>query len=198
MKVIKLTSDHIKNVRPLFEKKKYMGLLANTKTFIQDESSFADFFHEAFVTTYLSDLQNYHAYGVIDENGLVHCYIGFYESIDDSAWYWNQLRSFGDNSLIKKTLDKVIEHNEIRGRLKFYSMFPKQYTKIYRRLAFSKENSERYDSIDEFIVPAKTACTYTLPWQILFNRTLVPVDSIVRLSFLKDKYRNILPIAGRI
>lgn len=195
MEIVKLTHEHISAVRPLFEKEKYMGLQAETKTFIQDDTEFADFFHEAFVTTYLSDLKNYHAYGAI-ENGIVQSYIGFYESYDDAAWYWNHIRSFSNNT-IKPVLDRVIKHNEERGRLKFYSMFPSRYVKTYRRLAFSQYNNERYDYFDEFYVPEKHQCMFTLPWQILYNRTLAPVETVVRCTFLKQKYRTPF-IAGRL
>ena len=198
MRIVKLTSAHINGVRPLFERPNYMGVQAITSNFCDKPDSFADLFHEAFASSYLSDLQNYHAYGAINDDGMVHSYIGFYESIDEPAWYWNHLRSFGDSTLIKQVLDAVIAHNEERGRLKFYSMFPKQYAKTYRRLAFSKSNSERYDYFDEFEVNAKTMCKYTLPWQILFNRTLVPTDAVVRCTFLKQKYRTQLPHAGRL
>ena len=188
MRIVKLTSAHINSVRSLFDRPNYMGVQAITSNFSSESELFADLFHRVFASTYLCDLQNYHAYGAIDDDGIVHSYIGFYESIDDPAWYWNHLRSVGDPRLIKQVLDAVIAHNEKRGRLKFYSMFPKQYTKTYRRLAFSKLNSERYDYFDEFEVNAKTMCMYTLPWQILFNRTLVPTDVVVRCTFLKQQY----------
>lgn len=196
MEIVKLTTAHTDAVRPLFEKEKYMGINAETKTFLQDDTPFADLFHEAFVTTYLTDLKNYHAYGAI-ENGIVQAYIGFYESTDDAAWYWNHIRSFGNN-MIKPVLDRVIQHNEEHNRLKFYSMFPTRYTKVYRRLAFSEYNSTRYDYFDEFMVSEKNQCQFTLPWQILYNRTLVPVDTVVRCTFLKQEYRHKLNNAGRL
>lgn len=198
MKIVKLTSDHIDSVRALFNGPNYMGVQSITSNFSSSTELFAELFHKVFAATYLSGLKNYHAYGAIDDNGVIHCYIGFYESIDDPAWYWNHLRSSGDSSLIKDVLDAVIAHNEERGRLKFYSMFPQQYTGTYRRLAFSKLNNERYDYFDEFSVDAKTMCKYTLPWQILFNRTLLPTNVVVRCTFLKQKYRIQLPQCGRL
>ena len=196
MEIVKLNNTHIDMVRPLFEKEKYMGILAETKSFVQGDKPFADIFHEAFATTYLSDLNNYHAYGAIN-NGIVQAYIGFYESIDDASWYWNHVRSFGNN-MIKPVLDEVIQHNEKRGRLKFYSMFPKRYAKTYRRLAFSEYNNERYDYFDEFYVESRHQCKFTLPWQILYNRTLAPVDTVVRCTFLKQKYRHNISNAGML
>ena len=162
----------------------------DTNEFAREDVEFQEFYHEAFTETYLTNLSNYHAYGVIT-NGEVKAMIGFYESIDDASWYWNQVKSDStDLNLIKYCLDAVIEHNERKGRLKFYSMFPVKYTKVYRRLAFSKYNSERYDSFDEYTVASKNQCLYTLPWQILYNRSLTPVDTVVRCSFLKQKYRT--------
>lgn len=187
MQVIKLSSQHIDAVRPLFDNKKYMGIQAETKKFVQTDKPLNEHLHEMFIQTYLSDLKNYHAYGVID-NGIIQSFISFYESIDDASWYWHHVRSFGNNS-IKPVLDKVIEHNEERGRFKFYSMFPSRYVKTYRRLAFSKVNNERYDYFDEFYVPEKHVCIFTLPYQILYT-TLLPIETTVRCSFLKQKYRK--------
>ena len=198
MKVIKLGSTHVDAVRPLFKLPKFMGVSPEQTHYVDNkEVMFDEFYHDAFVTTYLTGLKNYHAYGALDNQGIVQSYIGFYESTDDASWYWNQVRSFGNN-LIKPVLDSVIQHNEELGRLKFYSMFPVKFINVYRRLAFSKYNKERYDYFDEFLVPEKNQCIYTLPWQIVYTRTLSPVDTVVRCTFLKQKYRTTLPIGGNI
>lgn len=195
--VVKLDQSHVDAVRPLFKLPKFMGIDTDKDYFVGKEVAFNEYYHGVFCDTYLSGLKNYHAYGAIDDQGVIQTYIGFYESNDDAAWYWNHVRSFGAY-LMKPVLDSVIQHNEERGRLKFYSMFPSKYIKLYRRLAFSKYNNERYDYFDEFIVPTKQQCQFTLPWQILFNRTLTPVDTVVRCTFLKQKYRNTLPVGGNI
>lgn len=187
MEIVKLNEQHITAVRPLFEKQKYMGIRAETKQFVQEDRPLGEYLHELFTETYLSDLKNYHAYGAI-ESGVVQSFIAFYESIDDASWYWHHVRSFGNNT-IKPVLDKVIEHNEERGRFKFYSMFPSRYVKTYRRLAFSNLNKERYDYFDEFYVPEKHVCIFNFPWQILY-KVLLPVETTVRCSFLKQKYRK--------
>ncbi len=197
MKVIKLTSEHIQAVRPLFERQKYMGVDADTKQFVQDDKPFADFFHESFVCTYLSDLKNFHAYGAMDDNGNIKAYCSFYESNDDASWYGTHIKSLGDSSLIKMISDVIIDYNEKNGRLKFYSMFNVKYIKSYRRLGYSQYNNERYDFFDEFYVPSRHQCIFSLPWQILYSRTLIPTDTVVRCSFLKQKYRKPF-IAGRL
>ena len=198
MPVVKLGAEHAELIKPLFAYSKFMGVNTSNNYFVGDELKFQEFYHEAFTETYLTNLSNYHAYGgMID--GKAKAMIGFYESIDDASWYWNQVRSDStDLELIKHCLDAVIEHNERKGRLKFYSMFPAKYTKVYRRLAFSKYNSERYDSFDEYTVEPKNQCLYTMPWQILYNRTLTPVETIVRCSFLKQKYRTSMTNGGNI
>lgn len=197
MQVIKLTSEHVEAVRPLFYKNLYMGISAETKTFVDDDRTFSDFFHEAFVETYLSGLTSYHAYGCYDGDQLK-SYIGFYESSDDASWYWTQVRNSGSPCHIKAVLDKIMHYNESNGRLKFYSMFPSKYIKCYRRLAFSNEAAVRYDYFDEFIVNSKHACKFTLPWHVLYTRTLAPVDTLVRCTFLKQEYRELLYNAGRL
>lgn len=195
MNIIKLTSEHKDLIKPLFGYSKFMGVDVNNNYFVGADLKFQEFYHESFADTYLTGLSNYHAYGVT-VNDEIKVMIGFYESTDDASWYWNQVRSDNTNpELIKHCLDAVIEHNESRGRLKFFSMFPAKYTKVYRRLAFSKYNSERYDSFDEYVVPTKNQCLYTMPWQILFNRTLAPVDTVVRCTFLKQQYR-VKPVIG--
>ena len=101
-------------------------------------------------------------------------------------------------SHVAPLLDHVLAYNEANGRLKFYSMFNVKYAKSYRRFAFSLDAQERYDFVDELIVPARTKCIYQTYWYLLFNRTLVPADSMVRCTFLKQKYRTTIPIGGNL
>jgi len=61
MSVIKLDKTHTESVKHLFS----------------DE-----YIYQIFCNNYLTDLKNYHAYGSIDESGVVKCVIGFYESTD--------------------------------------------------------------------------------------------------------------------
>jgi hypothetical protein len=199
MTVIKLTKEHIDEVRPLFKLPKFMGVSPDQNYFVGSELKFEEFYHQAFTETYLTDLKSYHAYAYQDNNGVITATIGFYESGEDASWYWNHVRTLGNNSShIKQVLDKVLWHNETNGRFKFYSMFPTKYINTYRRLAFSRDASERYDYFDEFHVESKNQSMFSLPWQILYNKTLVPVDTVVRCTFLKQKYRKKLFHAGRL
>jgi hypothetical protein len=203
MKIEKLTSDHSNALKTLFLNTEYMGISRDQfddsiKAKLRTDD-IGQIYHETFCSTYLSGLRSYHAYGCInEETDEITSLISFYESTDNAEWYWTQVRSIGNNQDVKMLLDKVIEHNEIRGRFKFYSMWNVKYQRIYRRFAFSKYNNERYDYFDEYVVPSKTRCLYTVPWMVLYNRTLVPVDSIVRCSFLKQQYRKKLSVAGNI
>jgi hypothetical protein len=199
MNVIKLTNEHKSLIRPLFNYPKFMGTSPDTDYFIEPDYKFDDTYHENFSLTYLSDLKTYHSYGVQDDSGNFLAILGFYESPDDASWYWNTIRTLGNNKkAIRLLLDKAIEHNEANGRFKFYSMFPKRYTGVYRRLAFSSAANERYDYFDEYYVEAKHQCQFNLSWQILYNRVLVPVDTVVRCTFLKQKYRENIYHAGRL
>lgn len=196
MTIEKLTRTHSAGLKELFISERFMGVSSSTEYFIGPEVKFNEFAYNVFCDTYLSNLDNFKAFGNV-QNEKVTSIIAFYEAIDAPAWYWTQIRSM-DHKSIPNVLDSVIEHNESNGRLKFYSMFNAKYAKSYRRLSFSKSVQERYGFIDECIVPAKTKCFYQDYWQILFNRILVPVDSLVRCTFLKQEYRNNLPTAGNI
>jgi hypothetical protein len=199
MTVIKLTSEHADAVRPLFKLPRFMGVSTEQNYFIGKEQKFEEFYYQAFTETYLTNLKSYHSYGHFDEQGNITATISFYESGEDASWYWNHVRTLGNNKdHIRAVLDKVIEHNEANGRFKFYSMFPARYVNVYRRLAFGKQASKRYDHFDEFYVEAKHQPIFGLPWQILYNKTLVPVDTVVRCTFLKQKYREKLFHAGRL
>ena len=190
MNVIKLNSSHTDLIKPLFEIPKFMSVSTSDNYFVGSNVDFVDIYHRGFVSSYMSGLNNYHAFGVEENNKIVGI-MAFYESTDDASWYWNSIRTMGNNkNAIRMLLDAVIEHNESRGRFKFYSMFPKKYASVYRRLAFSSRTAERYDYFDEFWVETKHQCRFTLPWQILYTRTLIPVDTVVRCTFLKQKYRS--------
>jgi hypothetical protein len=192
MSVIKLDKNHAVDIQNLFGSPKFMSVETTKNYFIGPNENFNDFYHRAFVETYLSGLKNYHAYGFINSEGHISSLLAFYESIDDASWYWNTIRTTGNNkSEIRCLLDSVLAHNEENGIYKFYSMFPRKYVDVYRRLAFSKDAHERYDYFDEYWVEAKHQCRFTLAWQILYTRTLLPVDTVVRCTFLKQQYRNI-------
>jgi hypothetical protein len=197
MSVVKLTSDHIEQVKDLFTNKKYMGLDMNNEAFSLEDTTFNKLTYDIFCSNYLSDLQNFHAYGYV-ENNTVKSLISFYESIEEPAWYYTVYRSSGNNELLRPVLDEVIKHNEDRDRLKFYTLVNQKHSRLLRRFHWSKYNDERYGYFDEYIVPIKNKCYYTNAWELLYKRMLLPEDSIVRCNYLKQEYRTTLPIGGNI
>jgi hypothetical protein len=174
-----------------------MGVQADDN-FYKPGVSTSDMIFKAFQYTYLSGLKNYKAIGKFDDREKVTGILTFYQTPDEPSWYGTQIRSIGGKKDIRDLLDKAIEINENDGRFKFYTLWNSDQTKLLRRFAFSKYNNERYDYIDEYFVPAKTKCIYTSHWHVLFNRVLLPVDTVVRCTFLKQQYRNNLPKGGNI
>ena len=199
MTVVKLNSSHVEAVKGLFETKKYMGIDVNSADFTKNDETlnFNKLLYDIFCSNYLTDLNNFHAYGYL-KDGKVKALISFYESPEEPAWFYTIYRSSGDNNLLRLVLDEVIKHNEERGRLKFYTLTHASHTKLLRRFHWSKYNNERYGYFDEFLVPAKNKCFYINPWELLFKRFLVPEDSIVRCNYLKQEYRTTLPLGGNI
>jgi hypothetical protein len=198
MIVKKLDHCHIQQLVPLFQNKNYMGQDTSDSAFYHKDNML-ERYHNAFCTTYLSDLKNYHAFGMFDENDNILGTIACYQSADEPAWYGTQIRSLGtNNDVVKELLDAMINFNEQQGRLKFYTLWSARHIKLLRRFAFSEYNKERYDYFDEMLIPEKTRCFYNSYWQVLFNRVLLPGDTIIRCSFLKQKYRTTLPIGGSI
>ena len=199
MPIVKLNSTHLEEVKYLFQSKKHMGVDVNSDDFIGNDETlnFNKLMYDAFCSTYLSDLNNFHAYGYL-EDGAVKALISFYESNEEPSWFLTIYRSSGNNNLLREVLDSVIKHNEDRGRLKFYSLAHADQAKLLRRFLWSKYNDERYGYFDEFLVPAKHKCFYVNPWELLYKRFLVPKDSIVRCTYLKQEYRTTLPIGGNL
>ena len=198
MKIIKLTAEHVDITRPMFSLKKFMGVSPEKNYFVKDDIIFEDYYHEAFYNTYLSGLNNYHAYGAFDDNNVIQGIISFYESQDEPSWYGTGIRNRGNREVAKALLDTAIKHNENNNRLKFYTVWSQKHMKMLRRFIFSDWANERYDYFDEYVVPSKHQCIYNFHWQILFNRILVPVDSVVRCTFLKQQYRNNLAVGGNL
>jgi hypothetical protein len=196
MIITELTPDYIDAIKPLFSADKYMGVDQSAFNIENLAGTYNDVYHSMFVQAYMSGLSSYRAFGCI-EDGIVTATIATYESADNAEWYWTQVRS-NNSKAIPLILDAVADYNELHGRLKFYSLFNSKYAKVYRRLAFSPKMKERYGFFDEFLVPAKHKCIYTTPWQSLFGRTLLPTETIMRCTFLKQEYRDILPIAGAL
>jgi hypothetical protein len=191
MKTMKLTSEHKDSIKHLFNSPKFMGVPTADRSNEITAEKISNFYHQIFCQTYLSDSKNYHAFAAFDDTDTVVALIGFYESNEDPSWYWTHVKS-SNSTAVKIVLDAVVEHNENNKRFKFFSMFPLKYDKAYRRLAFSKKTSERYGAFNEFYVKARERCLYTLPWQILYNRVLLPVDTVVRCTYLKPEYRTLV------
>lgn len=204
MPVVKLDRRHIEAVKPLFNNANYMGnSVSDTDAFKIGDSNaepvaiFNSALYLIFCSNYLSDLNNYHAFGYV-EDGEVKALISFYESVDEPAWYYTVYRSSGNNQYLKEILDQVIKYNEAKGRLKFYTLVHQKHSKLLRRFTWSNYNDERYGYFDEYLVPSKNKCYYTNAWELLYKRFLLPEDSVVRCNYLKQEYRVELPIGGNI
>jgi hypothetical protein len=168
MKIIKLNSIHINSVLELFDN---------------------NLLYTSFCDTYLSNLQDFHAFGYIENNN-IKAFISFYESYEEPSWFCTNYK--GDEVLLSLVLDEVIKYNEVKGRLKFYDA--NQFDKSF----WSKYNDERYGYFDEFKVPAKNKCFYVNTWELLFNKSSINQDCIIRCNYLKQEYRTILPLGGNL
>lgn len=195
-----LDESHHGLTRDLFHSKNYMGIQADEKFYRPHEahSSTTDMIFDAFQYTYLSGLKHYKALGKFSDDGKITGLLTYYRSPDDPSWYGTQIRSIGSRRDVRDLLDAAIDNNEKDGRYKFYTLWNAEQTKLLRRFAFSEYNNERYDYFDEYYVPAKTKCVYTSHWHVLFNRVLLPVDTVVRCTYLKREYREKLPRGGNI
>lgn len=200
-KIIKLTSEHYEAVKPLFyNSRKYMGVV-NPDGYFESEDvdlSFNEKLHDIFCNQYLSDLKSFHAFGLVDENNNVLSFSTFHESHDEPCWFYTMYRGSGDHNHAVEILDKMIEHNESNGRLRYYTLVNAKHAKLLRRFSYSEYNNERYDYFDEIFVPKDTRCIYPKFWQILYRRSLIPTDTIIRCSFLKQAFRKEIPLGGSI
>lgn len=198
MNIIELTSEHAEAVKPLYHTTKYMGINSHSNYFVDTTSdSFEELYHKSFVETYLSGLKNYKAFGLF-EDGEIKSLLALYQSNDEPCWYGTQIRSLKNKNYVPPLLDYVMRYNEQQGRLKFYTLWSKKHSRLLRRFAFTEEANERYAYVDELIVPAKTKCIYTSYWHILFNRILLPHDTVIRCTYLKAEYRTELPVGGNL
>lgn len=196
MIIKKLEESHTDALFPLFETHKYMGANVDSADFFA-KGAIAKVYHTGFCTTYLSGLSNYHAFGTFDGDNITGA-IACYQSSDEPSWYGTQIRSMNNKDVARNLLDHMMKFNEEAGRFKFYTLWNAKHAKLLRRFAFSEWADERYDYFDECLVPAKTKCVYINHWQVLFNRILLPHDTVIRCTFLKQQYRDELPVAGNI
>lgn len=200
MKVIKLTSDYKEKTKHLFSQRKFAGIDAHKmeKHMAQwtADIPYDQWAHEAFCNTYLSDLTSFHAYGLVDEDGNVHGVTTIYESDKEPSWYYIMCRTNGQWGLVRILLQGIIEDQESKGRYKFFTAFNARHGRALRGVFFTEETNERYDYFDEVFVPAQTKCYYQMFWEILYGRSLMPVDTVVRCTFLKREYRPTQTIGG--
>jgi|688.fasta_scaffold03268_30 hypothetical protein len=199
MQIRKLDYQDRNICQGLFMNQKYMGGhdisgFYRSPTANHDQNT--QYYHN-FCNAYLADLKNYVAFGAFENNEIVGI-ISAYKSIDEPSWYGTQIRSNDGRTVVRALLDQMIDHMESEGRLKFYTLWNVKNSRLLRRFAFNKRTNERYDYFDEYLVPEKHKCLYTQHWHVLFNRVLLPVETVVRCTFLKQKYREQLPIGGNI
>jgi hypothetical protein len=195
MKLIELNQTHKNDILHLFYTKNYMG--ANFQNnFANGNHNIEKIYHGAFSNTYLTGLNQYKALGLQDDNGNIQGLIAFYISSTEPCWYGTMIRSAKNKDYVKILLDAAINFHENEGRYKFYTLWSVKHAKLLRRFAFSNDANSRYDYFDECIVPAKTRCIYQNFWTILFNRILLPTDTVVRCTYLKKEYRSETSIGG--
>lgn len=187
--------------RCLFDLPNWMGVNLKEKDFydnFQGKSKINDLYHDHFCYSYLSGLKTYKAVGYLDADKNILGFLSLYQSPDEPSWYGTQIRSVGGKKIVRDLLDFAMDLNEKDGRFKFYTLWSSDQTRYLRRFAFSSFNNERYDYFDECVIPANHKCFYTNYWHVLFNRTLIPIDVTIRCTFLKQQYRNNIPIGGHI
>jgi len=198
MNILRLNTDHSEQIDNLFTNQKYMGLEINASTWGVEGDTYSKVLADVFKNTYLSGLKNFQAYGLFNDQEELQCLISFYQSTDEPAWYYTLLRSNGSTDSVKNLLDAVIKINEDSGRYKFYTLVNSKHARLLRRFTYSDYNNERYGYFDEYKVPAKTRCYYTYAWDLLYKRVLLPMDTTVRCSFLKQEYRPEEIIGGSL
>jgi hypothetical protein len=135
---------------------------------------------EMFNGIYLTDLNNFHAYGYFIDNKLK-AVISFYESDEDPAWYCTSYLGTDYNDIML-LLERVIFHNENYKRLKFYTLNS-------AGSLWDKYQNDRYTYVNELSVTRLTRCNYTNHWEVLFNRSLLNIDTIIRCYYLKQEHR---------
>lgn len=196
MQILKLDTTHSDQIRSLYQNSKYMGVDV-AGNWANNIDAYNEYIFGVFQKTYLSGLNNFQAYGLFNDAGEAECLISFYDSSDEPSWYYTMCRSRGNTELVKTLFDSVIEIQEKKNRFKFYTLVNVRHAPLLRKFTYSDYNNERYGFYDEFVVPAKTRCYYNNPWELLFKKVLLPVDTVVRCSYLKQEYRpSPLPVGG--
>lgn len=200
MKIIKLIKKNLSDCETLFQSDKMMGVSVSgvwLNSFGETQAS-NDLMLARFSATYLMDLDNFHSFGYFNDLGVLEGCLSIYEDINEPSWYMTSSRNSGNREVIRELLDYVIDYNEKNGRYKFYTLMTPSTAKVVRRFGWSTYNNARYDYVDEYTIPARTRCLYHQAWEILFSRVMLPVDTVVRCSFLKQEFRTMKIIGGSI
>lgn len=189
--IVKLTEKHINMIEDIFTHRKHMSITH------EHQPELNVVMRENFCNTYLTGLDNFHAFGIIEDNKII-SFVTFYESVEDPSWYYTGARNIGDPKNVRDVLDSVLEYNEKNGRLKWFTLLPEKHFAARRRFFLSANAIERYEYVDEYTVEARHKTFFNPHWEILFKRNLMTQKSTIRCSFLKNKYRTSLPNLGNI
>ncbi len=146
-----------------------------------------DNYFSVFADTYLSGLKSFRAFALVDNDKIISC-ITTHQSSDNAEWYRLSIISVVEDILPLNSF--VEEFMEKQGLRRYFSVrADKDWDSII---------SDRYDSVEDFVVPAKTKPFYNTIWQVLYGRNLPPFDSIVECHTLKKDFRTRRIAGGNI
>lgn len=194
MPVIKLNSDHNEQVFTNIVNSKF-----NIKSRIINDCN-SKLYSDKFIQNFLTNLTNFSGYGFLDSStNRILSIIGYHKNNYDSSWYLTDFTICGNGVMpFRHLIDSVTNINEQEGRFKFYLLIPTLDIKLVTKTLLGEKIKNEYDFFDEYYVPAKHKVKYMLAWHILYDTTLLPIDTIVRCYFKKNTHRGNLYNAGRL
>lgn len=180
-----LTEAHADAIRPLFYNRNHLNY--GVASLLSTGEGFHQAAYQFFVDSYLSGLQDFQAYGVI-QDGTVVAMIGIYTSHDSPEWYVAQIFCQAVAAYhFAPLIHHVAKIQEALGRNRFIALGAPATHWFFTP---DPGKQSRYEVVEEMTVPAKTRCFFNTYWQVLFNRALFPTDQPIRSWTLRPERRS--------
>ncbi len=106
----------------------------------------------------------------------------------DDYWILDLMIASGDPKTLRECLEFCLNHYEAQGVFQFYYAFPNKWARTYR--SFWKDGSptlRKYTIEDKYIIEPNKIPTDKWVWETILHSTVVPVEFLVRRSYVKEK-----------
>lgn len=154
-----------------------------------------------YTNCYLKDENAYYkAFGCFNDEGVLQGSISVDFMQDQPFWILRRIVVDEDIKADAKTVKIInelmkiaIETGEAAGYYQHLYLIPAKYKRAHSKIWGEHDlRKDRYSAVELEYVKADTPSRFRLYWELLYGRTMFPLDTVVRCSFMNANVRDAL------